>query len=81
MTPPIRLAGLTLYKLQEVSTETGVSTKTLRKYLQEGDLKGRKVGGLWWVTGESLKEFFRKSSKAKAVPRREKQSVGKRKKK
>ncbi len=63
MTPPTRLAGLTLLKLGEVKERTGLSTKTLRKYLLAGDLKGRKVGGLWWVTAEALKEFGRKLPK------------------
>jgi len=54
----IQLGELKLYELKELTEKLGVTVITLRNYINEGKLKGRKMGGRWFVTEESLKEFF-----------------------
>jgi len=56
----IKLGDLTLYNLDEISKELGVTKATLRKYIKEGRLAAQKVGGRWLISEEALSEFFKK---------------------
>jgi len=55
---PIQIGDIRLYSLKELSEKLGVSEVTLRTYLREGKIKGRKMGTTWYVTEESLREYF-----------------------
>ena len=55
---PIKLGGTTFYSTGELSKVSGITPQTIRKYLKSGKLKGKKVGGSWFVTESSLKKFF-----------------------
>ena len=55
---PTEIAGTTLYSTEELAEIFKVTPKTLRAYITGGKLKGRKIGGKWFVTQEALKEFF-----------------------
>ncbi len=55
---PKELAGIRYYPLQELSEELDVTLHTLRAYIRQGKLKGRKVAGRWIVTEENLREFL-----------------------
>ena len=55
---PKELAGIRYYTLQELSEELDVTLHTLRAYIRQGKLKGRKVAGRWIVTEENLREFL-----------------------
>jgi len=57
---PIELDGLTLYTVDELSEKLDVSENTLREYIKGGKLKGRKLGIKWFVSSESLWEYFNK---------------------
>jgi len=55
---PKVVGGLTLFDLKELSREIGITETTLRKYLREGKIRGKKIGTKWFVTEEALKEYF-----------------------
>ena len=55
---PIELEGLTLYTVDELAEKLDVSENTLREYIRYGKLKGRKLGTKWFVSAESLWEYF-----------------------
>lgn len=63
----IKIGNLTLYSIRELSEILGVTNTTLRAYLREGRIFGQKVGGSWYVSEESLQEFFRRPEKKRSV--------------
>ena len=55
----VDIGNIKLYTLQEISEKfNNVSVVTLRTYIRQGKLNGRKVGQKWYVTEDALKEFF-----------------------
>ena len=50
--------GAKLYTLAEVGELLGVQRPTASKYIQQGKLKARTIGGYKYVSEESLKEFL-----------------------
>jgi len=55
---PKKLGDMKLYSLEELSKTLEITTVTLRAYIKAGKLRGRKVGGRWFVSEDSLKTFF-----------------------
>jgi excisionase family DNA binding protein len=47
-----------VYSPSEVAEILGVHVKTVRRYLNEGTLKGLKVGGAWKVSKEEVKKML-----------------------
>ena len=58
---PITFTNLVLYNLQELSKKLDVHIVTLKSYIKKGRIKAQKVGGKWYVSEDSLREFFMKS--------------------
>jgi len=61
---PIEIAGIKLYKLEEVqepfkTAGIPLSMLTLRAYVRTGKLKARKMGNRWYVSEEALREYFK----------------------
>lgn len=56
---PIQFGDMRLYSLQELSKKFDLTLVTLRAYIRRGKLKARKVGVRWYVSEETLVEFFR----------------------
>lgn len=52
--------GVKLYTLKEVGELLGVQAQTASKYIQQGRLKARTIGGCKYVSEENLKEFLQK---------------------
>ena len=50
--------GIKLYTLKEVGELLGVQQQTVSKYVQQGKLKARVIGGAKYVSEENLKEFL-----------------------
>ncbi|MBQ9557879.1 MAG: helix-turn-helix domain-containing protein [Clostridia bacterium] len=46
-----------LYTILELSRLTGISDRTIRKYIHEGKLKGELRGGRWMFTYEQVRAF------------------------
>ena len=49
------------YDINQVSLMTGLTTRTLRNYMQMGILKGYKEAGKWFFTEEELTAMFESS--------------------
>jgi len=59
---PISISGLILYSVPELSQLLNVTTVSIRNYIKQGHLKGRKVMGRWVVSENDFEEFFSKLS-------------------
>ena len=55
---PSKIRDIILYSVPELSQALNVTTVTVRKYLKQGKLKGKKVMGRWFISGEEVTEFF-----------------------
>ena len=62
--------GLVLYSVEELSKRLRVHPVTFRRYIGQGKIKAQKIGGTFYVSEESLADFFRQSTapKAKRIP-------------
>ena len=58
---PIRLEGMTLYTVKDIEELLGVGNSTVRRYISQGRLSGRKLARRWYIPGESLLEYFKQS--------------------
>jgi len=47
-----------MLSLKDVMTMTSLSERTIRRYLETGQLEGTKVGGVWRFTQEQLEGFY-----------------------
>ena len=50
--------GVKLYSVAEVGELLGVQRPTASKYIQQGKLKARTIGGHKYVSKENLKDFL-----------------------
>lgn len=57
---PIEFGDTKFYTLDEIAKAFNVTKITIRSYLKEGKLRGEKMGKRWYVSEESIKEFFNK---------------------
>lgn len=71
----IKIGDITLYSVKELSELLKVTSMTLRAYFREGRIQGQKVAGRWYVSEESLGEYF------KGYPRHNPETRKKQKKK
>jgi excisionase family DNA binding protein len=55
--------GIRLYSVAEVGQMLGVQRPTASKYIQQGKLKARTIGGHKYVSEENLKDFLHNSDK------------------
>ena len=60
---PVKVAGLKLYNLNELSKILKVNKVTLRGYIEQGRLKAVKIGRSYRVTEGDLREFLLKRGK------------------
>ena len=61
------IGDMTLYDVEELEELLDVQAKTIRKYLREGKLKGRKMARKWYVTEDNLREYFEKPEEPEAL--------------
>lgn len=54
----MKISGIELYSLQELSKKLGIHLVTLQRYCRKGKLKAQKIGRGWQVSGENLKSFI-----------------------
>jgi len=47
-----------LLTVEDIAKMTSMTTRTIRNYLKDGILKGRKIGGQWRFTEEDIKNFM-----------------------
>ena len=61
---PIKIGGLVLYSVFDLEQMLGVQATTIRQYLRTGRIRGRKLGGRWFVSEDALREFFLQEDEA-----------------
>ena len=54
----IQVGDMKLYAVEEVAEMLSVGEPTIRRYLRQGRLKGKKLAKRWYVSEESLKDYF-----------------------
>ncbi len=54
---PTIIEDTQIFNLEELSVVLGIGIRTLREYIKSGELKGKKIGRSYFVTGESLNDF------------------------
>jgi len=52
------IGDMILYNVEELSEMLDVQPATIRKYLRTGKIFGKKLARRWYVTGDSLKDYF-----------------------
>ena len=57
------LDGLIVYTVRDLHDGLKISLATIRRKLQSGELKGRKVGSKWLIARPSVEDFLRGHSK------------------
>ncbi len=60
-----QIGTLKLYTVEELASVLKVQPKTIRAYLQEGKLRGRKIARKWYVPEDALQEYFSQPEPAK----------------
>tara|TARA_R110002126_G_scaffold1440_4_gene8273 strand:- start:1679 stop:2089 length:411 start_codon:yes stop_codon:yes gene_type:complete len=69
---PRKIGLLTLYSIDDLHEMLGISKMTLRAYLREGRLKGRKLGVSWFVTENAIREYFEEAQLQTSTPKQKK---------
>ena len=54
----IAIGGETAYRVNELAELVGLSPYTIRAYLREGSLHGRKVGKFWYILEKDARKLF-----------------------
>jgi excisionase family DNA binding protein len=57
---PKVIGDMTLYTVLELSKLLDVTEVTLRRYIKEGKLPAKKIGGAYHISEEALKDFVNK---------------------
>ena len=65
---PKKIGELTLYSVDDLHEMLGISKMTIRAYLREGRLKGRKVGVSWFVTESAIRDYFEEPEESSPKP-------------
>lgn len=47
-----------LYTIYEVATMLSIHPRTVRRYIEKGQLRSERVGGSWRITEDAVKEMF-----------------------
>lgn len=55
---PIKFDDKKLYSIRDLEKILPITPLTIRKYIREGKIKGRKIGKNWYVIKEDLEAFL-----------------------
>lgn len=58
----IKIDDDSLFDVPALAAALGIKEKTVRKMLGEGQIKGKKLGRKWYVTGTTLKAYFNETN-------------------
>jgi len=64
-----------LYTVEDIAKMTSLTSRTIRNYLKDGSLQGRKIGGQWRFTMENIKQLFNNSIFLTDISRKSRQRV------
>lgn len=62
---PRKIGSLTLYSVDDLHEKLGISKMTIRAYLREGRIRGRKLGVQWFVTEDAIRDYFNEGQQQK----------------
>ncbi len=57
---PIKIGNSNLYSVYEIAHKLNVTPASVRNYIRQGHLKGKKILKRWLITEEDLQEFMKK---------------------
>jgi len=57
-----QIQGITLYTVQEIALMLRITPQTVRTYIKEGKLKGKRIGRPILITEDSLNSFLETNS-------------------
>lgn len=64
----IQVGDMKLYEVEELAEMLNVGEPTIRRYLREGRLKGKKLAKRWYVSEEALKDYFQPEEVSELQP-------------
>ncbi len=64
-----------LYTVEDIAQMTSFTSRTIRNYLKDGSLRGRKIGGQWRFTMENIRQLFDNGDFLNDVSRKNKQRI------
>ena len=64
-----------LFTVEDIAKMASMTTRTIRNYLREGKLEGRKIGGQWRFTEEDIGKFMDSGNVSKEITEKSKQDV------
>jgi excisionase family DNA binding protein len=64
----IQVGDMKLYDVEELAGMLSVGLPTIRRYLREGRLKGKKLAKRWYVSEEALKDYFQPEEVSELQP-------------
>ena len=56
------IEGIKFYTIQETAEALNVTPQTIRAYVKQGKLKGKRIGRPTLITERNLKEFLRSNN-------------------
>ncbi|NBC26394.1 MAG: helix-turn-helix domain-containing protein [Bacteroidetes bacterium] len=68
---PKKIGSLTLYSVDDLHELLGMSKMTIRAYLREGRLRGKKLGVQWYVTEEAIRDYFEEPAEEQKQKKRQ----------
>jgi len=54
----IKIGNIKAYDVQEIAKAFDMTPQSIRKFIREGRIKGRKVGTRWYVTEEAMRDYL-----------------------
>jgi len=54
----IKIGDIKAYDVQELAKLFDMTPQSVRKFIREGRIKGRKVGTRWYVTEEAIRDYL-----------------------
>lgn len=64
-----------LYTVEDIANMTSLTTRTIRNYLKDGSLEGKKIGGQWRFTMKNIEKLFNNGNVSKDMVDNKKQQV------
>jgi len=64
-----------LYTVEDIAQMTSLTARTIRNYLKDGILKGRKIGGQWRFTEEDIGKFMDSGTFGEEIKNRTRQDL------
>lgn len=64
-----------LYTVEDIANMTDLTTRTIRNYLKDGKLEGKKIGGQWRFTMKDIEKLFDNGTVSKDIQDNNKQQV------